>query len=188
VVISATGGTAARAAVHGMRKAHYQPVLDGLGVPAWDRYDADAIHFICFADGMPVASVRTSRDTLGSGEAITDFPDLAAVLPGGTAEYLYLSRLLVVPEFRRIGLSAVIAHVAVAWWRSHSPLEYGVISSRKQTVGNALSMGGEVLAGPVYRGPQEMPIMLMGARLPAVAERTTMLLSRLNWAALPATA
>lgn len=183
MVTTATRGTDARAAVDGMRKAHYQPVLDGLGVETWDRYDADAIHFICFADGVPVASLRTSRDGVSSGETASLFPDLASVLPDGTAEYLYLSRHLVVPEFRGIGLSAVITHVAAAWWMSHSPLEYVLASSREPTVGNARVLGGTVLAGPAYLGPEKMPILLVGARLSALAERTKMLLGRHSWVA-----
>jgi hypothetical protein len=181
VVTIATRGTDARAVVAGMREAHYQPVLDGLGVEAWDRHDGDAVHFICFADGVPAASMRTSRDGVGSGEGASVFQDLPSVLPKGTKEYLYLSRQLVVPEFRGIGLSAVITHVAAAWWRSHSPLEYVLGSSRKPTLGNARLLGGTVLAGPVCLGPEKMAILLVGAQLSAVAERTKMLLDRFSW-------
>jgi hypothetical protein len=183
VVITATSGTDARKTVDGMRKAHYQAILGGLGVETWDRYDVDAMHFICLADGVPVASMRTSRDVVGSGETASVFPDLASVLPGGTAEYLYLSRQLVVPEFRGIGLSAVITHVAVTWWMSHSPLEYALASSREPTVGNARALGGTVLAGPIYLGPEKMVVLLMGARLAAVTEHTKMLLDRHEWIA-----
>lgn len=183
VVITVMRGTDARAVVASMRQTHYQPVLDGLGVQTWDRYDADAIHFVCFADGVPAASLRTSWDGVSSGEAVCDFPDLASVLPADTAEYLYLSRHLVVPEFRRMGLSAVIAHVAAAWWRSHSPLEYVVASSRELSAGNVRALGGMVLSGPVCLGPERMPVLLMGAQLSAVAERAKVLLGRLGWVA-----
>lgn len=185
VVTTAMRGTDARATVAGMRQAHYQPVLDALGVQTWDRYDADAIHFVCFADGVPVASMRTSRDTVSSGEAVSVFPDLASVLPGGTAEYLYLSRQLVVPEFRWTGLSAVITHVAADWWQSHSPLGFVVAGSRKATVSDARVMGATVLAGPVGHGPQRIPLVLIGAQLSAVAERTRVLLARLGWVVSP---
>jgi hypothetical protein len=183
VVTVAVRGTDARVVVVGMRNAHYQPVLDGLGVEAWDRYDADAdaVHFICFADGVPIASMRTSRDGVGSGEGVSVFRDLPSLLPDGMTEYLYLSRQLVVPEFRGIGLSAVITHVAAAWWRLRSPLEYVLGSSRKPTLGNARLLGGTVLAGPVCLGPEKMPILLVGAQLSAVAERTKMLLDRFGW-------
>jgi hypothetical protein len=186
VVTVAVRGTDARVVVVGMRKAHYQPVLDGLGVEAWDRYDADAVHFICFADGVPVASMRTSRDGVGGGEAVCDFRDLPSLLPDGMTEYVYVSRQLVVPEFRGIGLSAVISHVAAAWWRSHSPLEYMLGSSRQPTLGNARRLGGSVLAGPVCLGPGKIPIVLVGARLSAVAERTKMLLDKLSWSSAAA--
>jgi hypothetical protein len=186
VVTIAARGTDARVVVVGMRKAHYQPVLDGLGVEAWDRYDAHAIHFICFAGGVPVASMRTSQDGVASGEAVSDFRDLPSLLPDGMTEYVYVSRQLVVPEFRGIGLSAVISHVAAAWWRSHSPLEYMLGSSRKPSLGNARRLGGSVLAGPVCLGPGKMPIVLVGARLSAVAERTKMLLDKLSWSSAAA--
>jgi hypothetical protein len=185
VVTTVMRGDAAQAAVAGMRKEHYQHVLDAGGVPAWDRHDADAIHFVCFADGVPVASMRTSRDSVSSGEAVSVFPDLASVLPDGTAEYLYLSRQLVVPEFRWTGLSAVITHVAAAWWKSHSPLAYAVAASREPTVGNARAMGATVLAGPVCLGPAAMPLLLVGAPLAVVADRTRVLLGRLSWVASP---
>jgi hypothetical protein len=183
VIISATRGADARAAVDGMRKAHYQDILDGLGVETWDSFDEDAVHFIGVADGLPVASIRTSRDSVGSGETASVFPDLSSVLPDDTAEYLYLSRQLVVPEFRRIGLSAVITHVAAAWWLSRSPLAYALASSREPTVGNARVMGGTVLAGPSYFGPEKVPLVLVGARLPVLAERTKALLDQNNWIA-----
>jgi hypothetical protein len=170
----------------GLRQAHYQPVPDALGVQTWDRYDADAIHFVCFADGRPAASMRTSRDSVSSGEAVSVFPDLASALPGGMAEYLYLSRQLVVPEFRWIGLSALITHVAAEWWQARSPLEFVVAGSRKPTVSDARVMGATVLAGPVGHGPEGMPLVLMGAQLSAVAERTRVLLARLGWVASPA--
>jgi hypothetical protein len=181
VVTIAARGADARGVVVGMREAHYQPVLDGLGVEAWDRYDAHAVHFICFAGGVPVASMRTSRDGVGSGEAVSDFRDLPSLLPDGVTEYVYVSRQLVVPEFRGIGLPAVISHVGAGWWRSHSPLEYMLGSSRAPAVGNARRLGGSVLGGPVCLGPGKVPVVLVGARLSAVAERTRMLLDKLSW-------
>jgi len=180
-VITATPGPAARGAVDGMRKAHYQAVLDGMGLQTWDRYDADAVHFICFADGSPVASLRSARDDAVSGEGAATFPDLASALPGGTDEFLYLSRQLVVPEFRGTGLAAVITHVAAAWWRAHSPLEYVLALSRESTLDNARLLGGTVLAGPVFHGPGKEPLVLLGARLPAVAEQTKTLLAGFGW-------
>jgi hypothetical protein len=47
--------------------------------------------------------------------------------------------------------------------------------------GNSRTMGGTVLAGPAFYGSERM--VLMGARLPAVTERTKTLLGRLGWAA-----
>jgi hypothetical protein len=180
VITTAMRSTDARATVAGLRQAHYQHVLDALGVETWDRYDADAIHFLCFVDGVPVASMRTSRDSVSGGEAVSVFPDLASALPGGTAEYLYLSRQLVVPEFRWMGLSAVITHVAAGWWQSHSPLEFVVAGSRKATLSDARVMGATVLVGPVGHGPEGMPLVLIGGQLSAVAERTRVLLARLG--------
>jgi hypothetical protein len=87
----------------------------------------------------------------------------------------------VVPGFRGIGLSAVITHVAAAWWRSRSPLEYAVAASRELTGGNARALGATMLAGPVYLGPEERPLVLMGAHLSALAERTKTLLERYSW-------
>jgi hypothetical protein len=118
---------------------------------------------------------------IGGGEGASAFADLASTLPGGTTEYLYLSRQLVVPDFRGIGLPAVITHAAIAWWRAHAPLEYGVALSRESTLGNARLLGGTVLAGPVPHGPEKVPLLLMGARLSALAEHTGALLARFGW-------
>ena len=182
LVTTATRGDDAHAAVVGLREKHYQPVLDGFGVQVWDGYDANAIHFISFVDGEAVASLRTSQDRVTSGEVAELFPDLASALPPGETEYLYLSRQLVVPKFRGIGLSAVITHVAAAWWLVNSPLRYAVAASREPAGGNARALGGTALAGPIYHGPENLPLLLMGARLPALAETTRMLLSKHNWA------
>ena len=180
-VTIAMRGTTARAAVVSMREAHYQPVLARMGFDTWDRHDADAIHFVCFADGAPVASMRSAREDAGGGEGASAFPDLVSALPSGTAEYLYLSRQLVVPEFRRIGLPAVITHAAASWWTSHSSLEYVLALSRESTLGNARLLGGTVLGGPVYQGPEKVPLLLLGAQLPALAEQTKMLLGQFGW-------
>jgi hypothetical protein len=181
VVTTVTRGNDAHAAVVGLRKAHYQPVLDGFGVEVWDGYDADAIHFICFADGDPVACMRSSWDRVTSGEAATIFPELASALPGRETEYLYLSRQLVVPEFRGIGLSAMITHVAATWWMSKSPLRYAVAASKDPTGGSARALGGMPLADLVYLGPENMPLRLMGAPISALAERTATVLGRHSW-------
>ena len=53
--------------------------------------------------------------------------------------------------------------------------------SRDSTLGNARLLGGTMLAGPVRRGPQEVPLLLMGARLSALAEQTSMLLGQFGW-------
>jgi hypothetical protein len=164
-----------------MRQAHYQPLLADMGFETWDRHDEDAVHFICFANGVPVASMRSTRDDLGGGEAASAFPDLASALPGGTAEYLYLSRQLVVPDFRGIGLPAVITHGALAWWSTHAPPQYVLAMSRESTLGNARLLGGRVLAGPVPHGPEKVPFLLMGARLSVLAERTGTLLAQFGW-------
>ena len=183
VVTIATRGTAARAAVDGMRTTYYQQVLAGMGFQTWDRYDSDAdtVHFICLADGVPVASMRSTRDDTAAGEGASAFPDLASALPAGTAEYLYLSRQLVVPGFRGTGLAAVITHVAATWWTAHSPLDYALAVSRESTLGNARLLGGTVLAGPVCHGPEKVPFFLMGAQLSALAEQTGVLLGQFGW-------
>jgi len=184
VVTIATRGTAARAAVDGMRKTHYEQDLAGMGFRTWDRYDADAetVHFICLADGVPVASLRSTRDDLAAvGEVASAFPDLESALPAGTAEYLYLSRQLVVPGFRGTGLAALITHVAAAWWTAHSSLDYVLAVSRESTLGNARALGGTVLAGPVSHGPGKVPFFLMGGQLSALAKQTGELLGQFGW-------
>jgi len=163
-----------------MRKSHYQPALDGLGVRTWDHYDPDATHFVCFADGVAVASMRSAADRVGSGEASGDFPGLAAHLPRGTIGYLYLSRLLVVPAFRCLGLTAVIMYMAAAWWKSNSALDY-VLASAKEPAAGARNLGAKVLAGPVRLGPDQVPILLVGVSLSALAGRAKSLLDRLGW-------
>lgn len=180
VVAEAVPGTAARATVVDMRKTHYQSVLDGLGVPTWDHGDDISTHVVCSVDDVPVASIRSGRDSADRCEAVEAFPELAATLP---AEFVYLSRQLVVPEFRGLGLSAMLVNAAANWWLSRSPLDYVVAASRESTAGNARVLGGTILAAPALLGPDRVPVSLMGASLATLAERTATVLDRHEWQA-----
>ena len=86
VITIATRGAAARAAVDGMRKTYYEQDLAGMGFQTWDRCDADAetVHFLCLAEGVPVASLRSARgDLAADGEVASAFPDLEVLGPAG---------------------------------------------------------------------------------------------------------
>jgi GNAT superfamily N-acetyltransferase len=181
VLAEAVSGAAARDAVVDMRQTHYQSVLDGLGVPTWDESDFDGTHFLCSVDGVPVASMRSACVSVHDGEVVDLFPDLATQVP--VTEFVYLSRQLVVPDFRRVGLSAVLVNAAADWWLSTSTLRYAVASSRASSAGNAVALGGRILAPPAVLGPEQELIFPVGGSLRALADRTRTVLERHDWKA-----
>lgn len=185
VVTTATRGEAARESIVDMRERHYQAALVGLGVALWDRYDMDGVHFLCTVEGVPVASMRSTQDSVRLGEAAHDFPDLAARLPERTGDFLYLSRQLVVPRFRKIGLAALLTNSAALWWRSRSALDYVVASTREPATDGARRSGVTVLAGPNHLGPRRTPVFLIGGDLAVIAGNTGALLEHHGWVADP---
>ena len=184
VDVAAVRGSAAERTLVELRTRHYRAVLDGLGVPVWDGYDAEALHFVCSVAGTPVAAMRSTWDDLGGGEAVHDFPDLAERLPDRVTDFLYLSRQLVVPDLRRLGLPAVLAYAAATWWWSAQPRPgYALAAGRASTLGTARGLGGSLLAGPARIGPARTPIFLLGAPVAVLAGHAGHLLNRLGWAA-----
>ncbi|HVV21847.1 MAG TPA: hypothetical protein VHF06_20600 [Pseudonocardiaceae bacterium] len=179
VVAQAVPGTAARDVIVDLRKTHYQSVLDGLGVPTWDEYDDGATHFLCTADGVPVAGIRSAGNSVHDGEVVTVFPDLASAIP--VTEFVYLSRQLVVPDFRGIGLATVLINAAARWWLAGSSLDYVVACDRESTVAGAAALGGSVLAAPAALGPERELIFPIGVELRTLADRSRTALHRHDW-------
>jgi hypothetical protein len=174
----AVSGTAARNVIVDMRRTHYHSVLDGLGVPTWDESYAGGTHFLCSVDDVPVASVRSACVSVHSGEVVDFFPHLATTIP--VTEFVYLSRQLVVPDFRGC---RVVCCAHEHRCRLVVVLLLLGIRSRELSLGNALTLGGRILAPSAPLGAERELIFPMGGRLQLLAERTRTVLGRHDWKA-----
>ncbi|MEM7305824.1 MAG: GNAT family N-acetyltransferase [Planctomycetota bacterium] len=129
LTVDAVSDRAGRERVYDLRAEVYREDSDyllhaGNGQhPAQDRFDRDAFLFAAFTGGAPVATCRFTPPRAGRWEASEAGPVPAAVLGADRsdpAQLLQISRVVVHPDVRRLGVSEAILRDACRWLLAHT--------------------------------------------------------------------